>query len=66
MGDFVLYILTAVALVFVLEGLLYSLFPDAMKRMMAYAMGLASEQLRTFGIFMVCIGLGVVWLLQMA
>lgn len=66
MSDFVLYILTAIALVFVLEGLLYSIFPDGMKRMMALAMNLPAEQLRTFGVIMVTIGIGVVWLLQRA
>ena len=41
---------TAVALVLVLEGLLWALSPDAMKRAAALALGLANEQLRLGGL----------------
>lgn len=64
MDGFTLYILTAFALIFVLEGLAYALFPDAVKRMMAIAINMPSEQLRFFGGLMALIGFTIVTLLQ--
>ncbi len=58
-------ILTALALVFVIEGLVYALFPDAMQRMMKMALDLPPEQLRTAGLFMALAGATFVWLLQL-
>lgn len=64
MDGFTLYILTAFALIFVLEGLVYALFPDAVKRMMAIAINLPSEKLRFYGGVMALIGFTIVILLQ--
>lgn len=64
MDGFTLYILTAFALIFVLEGLIYALFPDAVKRMMAIAVNLPREQLRFYGGVMVLAGFTAVTLLQ--
>lgn len=50
------YLLTAFALVFVIEGLLWAVFPEQMKRMMALALTLPSEQLRRFGATMAIVG----------
>lgn len=64
MTGFTLYILTAVALVFVIEGLIYTLFPDSVRRMMALAIEMPPEKLRLFGLVMTVTGFGLVWMLQ--
>ena len=64
MTDFTDYILTALALVFVIEGLMYALFPDAVRRMMAMALMMEVPKLRRFGIGAVALGLGLIWLLK--
>ena len=55
---------TAVALVLVLEGLLWAGSPSAMKRAAAMALGLADEQLRLGGLVAVALGVLVVWLVR--
>jgi uncharacterized protein YjeT (DUF2065 family) len=55
---------TAVALVLVLEGLIWAVSPDAMKRAAALALGLANEQLRLFGLIAVALGVLLVWLVR--
>lgn len=60
----VAYVLTATALVLVIEGLLYALFPDFVRKMMALALTLPVARLRFLGIavaFSGCVGL---WILQ--
>ena len=59
------YLLTAFAMIFVIEGLLYAVFPDAMRRMLALALTLPSSTLRRFGLVMVACGFALVALLQM-
>lgn len=60
-GGFTLYILTAFALMFVIEGLFYALFPDHLKKMMALALSLPESRLRAFGVVMVVTGALLVW-----
>jgi hypothetical protein len=55
---------TALALVLVIEGLLWALAPDGMKRAAALALGMANGQLRTGGVAAVGIGVLLVWLLR--
>ena len=50
------YLLTAFALIFVIEGLLWSLFPDKMKAMMALALITPNTNLRRIGFIMVALG----------
>lgn len=64
MESFIQYILTALALMLVIEGLLYALFTDSVRRMMAVALTLPPEKLRFFGFFMAGIGLFTAWILQ--
>ena len=64
MTDFTDYILTALALVFVIEGLMYALFPEAIRRMMAMAISMEAPQLRKFGVSAVFIGLALLWILR--
>ena len=60
MSDF----LTAFALIFVIEGALYALFPQAMKRMMVHVLGQPTSALRTAGLAAAVIGVGIVWMLR--
>lgn len=55
---------TAVALVFVIEGVLYALFPEAMKRMMAAVLDQPVTVLRTAGVIAAVMGVGIVWILR--
>lgn len=64
MGDFIQYISTAVALVFVIEGLFYALFPDIVRRLMALAITVEVPRLRLFGLMMAISGFLMVWILQ--
>lgn len=64
MGAFALYITTAIALIFVIEGLVYALFPDSIRRMMVMAISLPPEKLRVFGVVMILAGLTMVMVLQ--
>ena len=56
--------LTALALVLVIEGALYALFPETMKRAMTFALAQPVEALRTGGAVAVAIGVVVVWLIR--
>jgi uncharacterized protein YjeT (DUF2065 family) len=57
-------LLTALALVLVIEGSLYALFPDAMQRMMARALELPASTLRYGGLVAAIAGVGLVWMLK--
>ena len=64
MDSFFLYITTATALVFVIEGLVYALFPDFVRRLMAVALGMDVAKLRMAGGAMAASGLIMILLLQ--
>ncbi|NKB19660.1 MAG: DUF2065 family protein [Alphaproteobacteria bacterium] len=55
----------AFALVLVIEGLLYALFPDAMKRMMVSVMSMPSSSMRSAGLLAAIVGVGIVWLIRL-
>ena len=55
---------TAFALVLVIEGCLYAVFPEGMKRAAARAATLPSQMLRTVGLVAACIGVALVWLVR--
>lgn len=63
MTSFVIYILTSLAMVLVIEGLIYALFTDAVRKMMATALTLPERQLRTIGTFMAVTGFVLAWIL---
>ena len=56
--------LTAVALILVIEGVVYALFPDAMKRMMAQVLTLPDGSLRWAGLAAAVLGIFFVWLIR--
>jgi uncharacterized protein len=55
---------TALALVFVIEGILYSAFPEGMKRMVAQVGLLPASALRVTGLLAACLGVAAVWLIR--
>ncbi|HPF77867.1 MAG TPA: DUF2065 domain-containing protein [Alphaproteobacteria bacterium] len=58
------YLLTAIALIFVIEGLLYAIFPKQIQRVMAMASTLPPEKFRSFGAAMLSFGVLLVWILS--
>jgi uncharacterized protein YjeT (DUF2065 family) len=56
--------LLALGLVLALEGALYALFPDGMRRAMALALALPADQLRIGGVVAVALGVAIVWLVR--
>ena len=57
-------LVTALALVLVIEGLMYALFPDHLKRMMVTIMSVPASTLRVAGLTAAIVGVGIVWLLR--
>jgi uncharacterized protein YjeT (DUF2065 family) len=55
---------TAVALVLVIEGLLYAMFPEAMQRMMRAALEAPPTMLRNGGLAAAVTGFVIVWLIR--
>lgn len=55
---------TALALVLVLEGILWALSPDGMKRAAMFALTLENGQLRNGGLIVAAVGVALIWLLR--
>ena len=66
MGNGTEILLTALALVLVIEGIIYALFPDGMKRAMAAMQEIPASTLRTFGMAAAITGVIIVWLIRSA
>ena len=54
----------ALSLVLVIEGMLYALFPEGMKRMAAQLPNVPASTLRAAGLVAACLGVGAVWLVR--
>lgn len=65
MNEFTLYILTAIGMVFVIEGLFYALFPELIRRMMAAALTIDIPKFRQIGMIMAALGVMMVWATRM-
>ena len=63
-GGGVTDLLTALALVLVLEGALWAISPDGMKRAAVVALGMGNQQLRTGGLIAAALGVFLVWLMR--
>jgi len=57
-------LLTALALIFVIEGALYALFPAAMKRVLAHAQEMPDGAMRAAGLLAAAFGVVMVWLIR--
>ncbi len=57
-------LIVALGLVFVIEGALYALFPNAAQNFMRQALGLPPATLQKAGIGACVVGLGIVWFIR--
>lgn len=55
---------TSLALVLVIEGVLYALAPEGMRRAASRAAAVPAQTLRGIGLAAACIGVMLVWLLR--
>jgi uncharacterized protein len=55
---------TAVALILVIEGILYALLPETMKRLALRTQAVPLQSLRLTGLAGACIGVILVWALR--
>ncbi len=62
MDDPVSVLLTALGLALAIEGIIYALFPEAMKRMMAMVMVKPAGGLRAAGLAAAVAGVFILWL----
>ena len=60
MADWIL----AIGLVFVIEGLLWSVFGEQMRRMMIDVLQRDPAQLRLAGVILLAIGVSIVWIIK--
>lgn len=60
MSDFIV----AIGLAIAIEGVLYALFPDAMKRMMIRVLEQPAQNIRIAGLAAGVVGVGIVWLVR--
>lgn len=54
----------ALALVLVIEGSLYALFPESMRNAMQEILKMPTDRLRMAGLFCLCFGALLVWLIK--
>lgn len=57
-------LITALALAMAIEGALYALFPEAMRKFMIQVLAQPRGMLRTAGLTAAVIGVGIVWLVR--
>jgi uncharacterized protein YjeT (DUF2065 family) len=57
-------LVTALGLAVAIEGLLYALFPNAMKKMMVQVLAQPQSSLRTAGLVAAIAGVGLIWLVR--
>jgi len=58
-------LLTALALALALEGVVYALFPDTMRRFMAHVIEMPETSLRIAGIFAAIIGVAAIAIIRL-
>ena len=56
--------IVAIALILVLEGSLYALFPDGMRKMALKIEHVPSSSLRSAGLLAATVGVGIIWLVR--
>jgi len=57
-------LVTALGLALAIEGILYALFPDAMRKMMAQLLSQPPTVVRTSGLLVAAVGVVIVWLVR--
>ena len=57
-------LITAIALILVIEGGLYALFPEGMRKMALQIEKISLSSLRSTGLLAATVGVGIVWLMR--
>jgi len=57
-------LITAIALILVIEGGLYALFPEGMRRMALQIEKVAPSSLRSAGLLAATVGVSIIWLIR--
>jgi len=57
-------LITAIGLMLVLEGALYALFPNAMKRMAAEMLNASEQSIRVMAVIIAIIGVFIIWIVR--
>ena len=57
-------LIVALGMVLVIEGLIYALFPGGVRRLAMELPNMSDSTLRTFGLIVLAIGVGVVWMMR--
>jgi uncharacterized protein YjeT (DUF2065 family) len=57
-------LIIAAGLFLVLEGLIYALFPNGVKKLAEQMPGIPDQSLRTMGVIAMAIGVGIVWFVK--
>lgn len=57
-------LIIAIALILVLEGGLYALFPDGMRKMALQIERVPASTLRSAGLLAATVGVGIIWLVR--
>ena len=64
MPELLTVLFTALALAVAIEGALYALFPEAMKKFIAQALEMPDNFLRRAGLIAAMAGIGAIWLIR--
>ncbi len=64
MTEFLVHIFLAIALIFVIEGLIYAVFTTQIQKVMKLASEMDPEKFRYYGASMVALGVMGIWLIQ--
>lgn len=64
MDNLLSHLITAFALIFVIEGLLYAIFPSHVQKAMEFASMMPQDTFRYLGGAMVAFGILMVWIFQ--
>lgn len=54
----------AIGLALAIEGIIYALFPDAMKRFIVQVLAQPTHSVRVSGLIIACLGVAIVWVIR--
>ena len=57
-------LITALGLLFLIEGLLLAMFPSRIKNMLKVIETMSTNKIRNSGIFFLVIGFGIIWYMR--
>jgi len=57
-------LITAIGLLFFIEGVFLAIFPSRIKNMLEIIKDTPIKKLRTFGLFFLIIGFGIIWYIK--